>query len=412
MQVSVKSESMMRMMCMGVVTALASRYGFDANEALEYLPIEREKKEKKEKKEKEVDFPFPLKRINESMCKSVRMNRGLYTQCKNSAVKNDLCKGCGKEEEKHGSLTYGRIEERMKAGNDYRDSKGRKPIAYGVVLKRLNITREEAEAKGLEVGIVLSDSDFEMPEKVSASKKKMAGGSGDENKRGRPKKNIKVIESESENEDLFAGLVQQSLNESVDADSSDESESVNTEKSDKKEAKALEKAAKEEAKALEKAEKKKALEEAKALEKAEKKKALEEAKALEKAEKKKALEEAKALEKAEKKKALEDAKALEKAAKKEAKEEKPAKKETKKKKVESLASLINGEAQEETEEAEAEEEEENEVSVKKFEFGGKVYLKTESNVLYDSETQEEIGVWNEAKQEIEFSELEEEEEEE
>jgi len=383
MQVSVKSESMMRMMCMGVVTALASRYGFDANEALECLPIERERKEKKEKKEKEVDFPFPLKCINESMCKSVRMNRGLYTQCKNSAVKNDLCKGCGKEEEKHGSLTYGRIEERMKAGNDYRDSKGRKPIAYGVVLKRLNITREEAEAKGLEVGIVLSDSDFEIPEKVSGSKKKMGGGSGDENKRGRPKKNIKIIESESENEDLFAGLVQQSLNESVDADSSDESESVNTEKSDKKEAKALEKAAKEEAKALEKAEKKKALEEAKALEKAEKKKALEDAKALEKAAKK-------------------DAKALEKAAK----EEKPAKKETNKKKVESLASLINGEEEEE------EEEEEKEVSVKKFEFGGKVYLKTESNVLYDSETQEEIGVWNEAKQEIEFSELEEEEEEE
>jgi hypothetical protein len=398
MQVSVKSESMMRMMCMGVVTALASRYGFDANEALECLPIERERKEKKEKKEKEVDFPFPLKCINESMCKSVRMNRGLYTQCKNSAVKNDLCKGCGKEEEKHGSLTYGRIEERMKAGNDYRDSKGRKPIAYGVVLKRLNITREEAEAKGLEVGIVLSDSDFEIPEKVSGSKKKMGGGSGDENKRGRPKKNIKIIESESENEDLFAGLVQQSLNESVDSDSSDESESVNTEKSVKKEAKALEKAAKEEAKALEKAEKKKALEEAKALEKAEKKKALEEAKALEKAEKKKALEDAKALEKAAKK----DAKALEKAAK----EEKPAKKETNKKKVESLASLINGEEEEE------EEEEEKEVSVKKFEFGGKVYLKTESNVLYDSETQEEIGVWNEAKQEIEFSELEEEEEEE
>ena len=56
--------------------------------------------------------------------------------------------------------------------------------------------------------------------------------------------------------------------------------------------------------------------------------------------------------------------------------------------------------------------EEEEVQVTKFEFGGKKYLRSSKNVLYDAETQDEIGVWNEAKQEIEFAELEEEEEEE
>jgi len=51
------------------------------------------------------------------------------------------------------------------------------------------------------------------------------------------------------------------------------------------------------------------------------------------------------------------------------------------------------------------------VSVKKFEFGGKTYLISKTNVLYDMDS-EEVGVWNEAKQDIDFAELEEEEEEE
>jgi hypothetical protein len=58
------------------------------------------------------------------------------------------------------------------------------------------------------------------------------------------------------------------------------------------------------------------------------------------------------------------------------------------------------------------EEEDELVSVKKWEFKGKMYLKSSVNVVYDMETQDEIGVWSEEKQDIIFSELEEEEEEE
>jgi len=57
-----------------------------------------------------------------------------------------------------------------------------------------------------------------------------------------------------------------------------------------------------------------------------------------------------------------------------------------------------------------EEEEEEEVSVSKVEIKGKTYLKSKNNILYDVKTQDQIGMWNEAKQEIDYSELEEEDE--
>lgn len=50
------------------------------------------------------------------------------------------------------------------------------------------------------------------------------------------------------------------------------------------------------------------------------------------------------------------------------------------------------------------------VKVKRFEHEGKMYLRTIENVLYDVETEDEIGVFNEERRMIEYRELEEEEE--
>jgi colicin import membrane protein len=58
------------------------------------------------------------------------------------------------------------------------------------------------------------------------------------------------------------------------------------------------------------------------------------------------------------------------------------------------------------------EETKEEVKVKKFEVNGKKYLKSSENILYDAETQDVIGKWNEDKKEIIFEELEEEEDQE
>lgn len=61
---------------------------------------------------------------------------------------------------------------------------------------------------------------------------------------------------------------------------------------------------------------------------------------------------------------------------------------------------------------EAKKEEEEEVTVKKFEHKGVTYLRSSDNVIYDMKTEDAIGKWNEAREEIEEYELEPEEEEE
>ena len=56
-------------------------------------------------------------------------------------------------------------------------------------------------------------------------------------------------------------------------------------------------------------------------------------------------------------------------------------------------------------------EEKKEVKVKKFEVNGKKYLKSSENIVYDGETQDVVGKWDEEKKEIIFEELEEEDDE-
>ena len=91
-----------------------------------------------------------------------------------------------------------------------------------------------------------------------------------------------------------------------------------------------------------------------------------------------------------------------------------AKKETKVEKKDAAAAIeaVKIAVSQSTEELVAEEEEEEEeVKVEKFEFNGVTYLRSSNNVMYDSETQDEIGVWNDAKKEITFCEPDSDEEE-
>ena len=369
----------------GVVEMLGEKYGFNVEEALSGLLEDVGRGVGKgvgvEKKNKCKKIPLPFISIDYSKCKGCKMNRGLYTQCENEAkTENELCNECSKEcDDNNGILPYGRIEERAAQGDEFKDSKGRSPTPYIKVLEKLKISIEEAENYAKSIGIELPSGIFEMP----AKKVKEI--------RGRPKKASKSVEVDS-SENLFEGLVQISLSETVSDD--EVSESLNeAEKEAEKLAKEAEKQAKKEALEAEKLAKKEALE----AEKLAKKEALE----AEKLAKKEALE----AEKQAKKEALEaekQAKEAEKKAKKEPKKEpkKESKKESKKGNVTPCVSDSE------------EEEEQEEVSCKKFEFNGKTYLKTAKNVLYDFESQDEIGVWNEKEQKIEYCELSEDEEEE
>ena len=364
------NESLIRMMedvKKNTVMECARKYGFNLEEALSgigIVNIEKKKKEnKKVEKVEKVRTPLPFTgRVMEGKCHGLKQNHGLLTQCTNES-KDEYCRGCKKQCEKNasGKPDSGCIEDRMIAFNsgiEYRDPKGRSPIAYAKIMQKLNLTREMVEAAAAKQNVILSESDFVMPESKRGRPKK-ANDTGSETssepkKRGRPKKIEKPVEVSS-TEDLFASLI---------------SEMKTTPKAEEKP-----KSTKESTKLAKEAEK-------------------QAAKLAKEAEK-----QAAKLAKEAEKQAAKLAKEAEKQA---AKAKKESEKKVPKNKKEDVVAV----------KVEEEKEEEVVVTVKKFEFNGKMYLRTADNVLYDPETQDEVGVFNEALQKIDECELESESEEE
>jgi len=340
------------------VKECAKKYGFSEEEALSSVGAvslcdgakKSTKKEPKIEKREKPRMPLPFKgAIEEGRCNGLKQNHGLLTQCQNSCD-SEYCKGCQKQCEKNtsGKPDCGSVKDRMAAymkGEEYRDPKGRAPMAYAKVLQKLKLTREQVEGEAAKFNIVLEDSDFAAPESKRGRPKKAVSDTDSETssepkKRGRPKKTEKPVEVSS-TEDLFASLISEVKAASPRPEPKEEVKSAPLSKKEQKEAE--KKAAKEKKEA--------------------------------------------------EKQAAKDKKAQEKAA------SKTSKKETKKE--EPVAVPDKSEAEEEVV-----------LSVKKFEFKGKMYLRTADNVLYDADTQDEVGVFNEAEQKIEECELESESEEE
>ena len=224
----------------GCVYKCASIYGFDSNEALLALNLEnlniqvREmkkrstgkktkavkenpvKKEKKEKKEKvvvakaykpSIPLPFVSSMVKEEDCQGLAFNGGLFTQCQKMRMsQSSYCKGCQIEADSStsGRPLNGNIEQRQ--AMDFRDSKGRKPIAYSKIMEKLKLTREQVDTEAGKLNIVIDDVHFVVEEKkVEAGRPKAV------------KKTVTVVES-AIIEDLFAQL--------VDEDSEDETATV------------------------------------------------------------------------------------------------------------------------------------------------------------------------------------------
>ena len=416
------------------ITECAALYGFSAEEAADRLGAstitlrteEKVKKPKTQVKAIKAAFPLPFSGVVvDDCCQGVKANRGLYSQCAKACKKDShFCTGCAKQCEKNasGEPDCGLISKRASEGDSWRDPKGRAPISFAKLMKKLKLTEDQvlAEAERLNVAFDAEKHFATEPAKETKRgrpKKAITSDTDSDSapkKRGRPKKEPKTLEV-SASEDLFATLVenakaaapQQSADMSdlsgSDSDSdtgskkksSKKSKMTEEEKTAKAEAKAAAKAEKEAKEAQEKAEKKATRDAEKAAAKAEK----EAKEAEEKAEKKAARDAEKAKAKAEKE-AKEAKEKAEKAAAQAAKaESKPAKAPKKASKAEAVAPV------DETEELEAEE---PVVKVEKFEFKGVTYLKSGDGTMYDMETQEEIGVWNEKTQTIDECESEDE----
>ena len=319
--------------------------------------VRKEKKETKKsvKKEEKSEIPMPYNgEHNEECCNGLKYNFGLYTQCKVKSKNGEkYCKMCENQASKHGhgKPTYGTIHDRLEAGiMDFVDPSGKKPEMYMKVLKKQNITIDEAVDEAKKQKITINSIHFEEESEVVSEKVV-------EKSKGRPKKGKKLLEigNEEGDEDLLNTLLVAAKEKVVPEAEKKKKEAERKQKEEEKEAKEAEKKKKEQEKEAKEAERKKKEEEKEAKEAERKKK--------------------------------EQEKEAERKKKEQEKEAEQKKKEQEKKKKEP-----------EEEEASAE------VSkVKRFTYtDGLVYLKSETGIVYNSD-QDEVGKWNKLTKTIEFN---------
>jgi len=405
------------------VEFLASEYGFDAEEAIKRLgldsvtvsrPMKKKSAPKAPKvpKEKRMVPSIPLPFcgvVKDDWCCGLRLNHGLYSQCTMAKDKEgEFCKTCVKQADKNESNkpTYGVIQDRMAVGAmEFRDSKGKQVVSYGNVMKKLKIEKETAIAEAAKFGFVIAEEQFEERKTTRGRPKKDASASDSdsdkseksEKKRGRPKK-IKKVVTAADGDDLIASMVAQAQIDGLEVLSSDGSESDASDKSDgstsSKKAKKT-KAPKPVLTDEEKAAKKAATSAKRAATIAAKPELTDEEK--------------------EAKKAATSAKRAATLAAKKAKAEAEAPAAIlgvtvpddpiTVTVVDSVAEIVESVAGPPLEpaisvtelvaEAESDSDSENEMEVKAFDWQGVSYLKADDNVLYNPESHEEVGIWNE-----------------
>ena len=415
-------------MMKNAIVALASKYNFDADEAVRMIceceGLTKSRSSKKTSSLKIVKSAFPLPyngELNGECCFGIRQNSGLYTQCPSIRPQDAAyCGACNKQATKneHGLPDYGSIQTRSSKyfkDEEFVDPSGKKPVAYTKVMKKLKLTEEQVREEAAKHNMTLDPRHFVEVEKKSGRPAKEPKETKELKAKGRPKKSKKVLELAGEEEDLFASLVMSAnkievvIEETVTTEVSSESEGDDNSslgdvdvvvdakpKSEKKP-----KVSAEEKAAL--AEQKKVLAKQEAEQKklalAEQKKVEAEQKKLEAEQKKLALAEQKKAEAEQKKLALAEQKKLALAEKKPATEKKQ-----KKTKVDDddrpSPAFVDPPAAEEAD------------VVKKIMFEGKKYLKSKNTgIIYNME-QDVIGKWNESKNRIDFDETGEESEEE
>ena len=372
-----------RDLAMRSVMECGKQYNFNGEEAIRVLglgevsvkmskgkSLKSENKVKSKVEKVKSSFPLPFSGVlNENSCHGLKNNHGLYTQCASKKSEGDYCVRCGLEASKNasGKPDNGTVEDRLSVGlYEYKDAKGKSPIAYTKLMKKLNLSKEEVLMEASKMRVEVPSEHFEVVAlegkrgrpKMEKVEKEPKGA------KGRPKKTKKVLEL-SEEEDLFSMLVSKA-NSDVSEETTSCEESSNSSS----------KAAKESDKAADKAALKAAKEAAKEAEKAAVKAAKEAAKAAEKAAVKAAKESAKA-----------------------------AAKEASKKPLESLPVAIAVAVEAKVEESKVDEEEAD--VVKRIDYEGKKYLKSKKTGIIYNMDQDVVGKWNNETKKIDFMEEEE-----
>jgi hypothetical protein len=207
----------------------AEFYGFDSDEALLSLNLENltvqvkemkkrsavKKTEEKPKakavkavkevvvKKVQIPLPFVASMVTGDGCQGLAYNCGLFTQCQKIRMsQSDYCKGCQGEADMSasGAPTIGTVTGRLAVGMmEFRDGKGRGPIAYTKIMEKNGLSREKVEEEAGMLNITIDDVHFVVQEEKKKAVEKV----------GRPKavKKVKIVTAETV-DDLFAQLVE------------------------------------------------------------------------------------------------------------------------------------------------------------------------------------------------------------
>lgn len=140
------------------IERLASKYGFDAEEASAFLmsggvhvklpPLEKSK------------LPW-CGTVDGACCKAIVKNGGLFTQCTSAPLDGGWCKKCTKDVEKNGTPTNGDVEARL-VGDIMAYKVGNTEVKpYIDYMIKNNITREQAEESAATYGLTIDPRQFE-----------------------------------------------------------------------------------------------------------------------------------------------------------------------------------------------------------------------------------------------------------
>ena len=184
---------------------------------------------KEVKEEKRIVLPYVG--LREGKCESLRYEHGLFVQCSREKMLDKTCERCSKE--KLRGINYGNVDEREKVGlMDYIDVKGRKVVHYRKVMKKLNISEREVNEECERLGIKLDEKHMEeVKSKRGRPRKEVivsdTDSEGEKKKRGRPRKEKKKEEIKTGGEIIAAMVAAQE--EKVEEEEEEEEEEDETE---------------------------------------------------------------------------------------------------------------------------------------------------------------------------------------
>jgi len=205
------------------VTECATKYHFDAHDAMAHLgtekialhakkmirgPVSKDKPSKDD-----IPMPFMADHVNHDNCQALRFNHGLFTQCITKKMNaSQFCKTCQMDADKNSNAepTCGTVQKRIAMADNFVDAKGRKPKNYALLLKKMKIDVDQAirfaQGKNIDITPLLTTHTIQDTNKKTNKNKNKTDDNTDTDaaiakKRGRPRKQPIEVEAVT---DMFA----------------------------------------------------------------------------------------------------------------------------------------------------------------------------------------------------------------